>query len=224
MLNLVQWVLYNRNSSLSNASSFPTNNDTALTSANNTLTPSLSPSASPQASSGKRLIIFHICEVNNFKELEQFLQDTNNLYGISTIMLDGSQGFKVALQSLCDMFASIHTIDAVFMGVRKSDPHGSQQGFFEKTSGGWPNMMRVNSILEWEYRDVWAFLLCLQIPYCTLYDLGYTSLGCVHNTQPNPALQVISSDAHKQHNTQFMPAYMLRDGSKERDSRIIVKK
>jgi len=55
----------------------------------------------------------------------------------------------------------------------------------------------------------------LDIPYCALYDLGYTSLGGTTDTHPNPALQVedFESEGGK---TKYRPAYDLVEDMEER--------
>lgn len=48
--------------------------------------------------------------------------------------------------------------------------------------------MRINPVLNWAYRDVWAYLRQLDALVCPLYYKGYTSLGSTQDTEPNPAL------------------------------------
>ena len=37
----------------------------------------------------------------------------------------------------------------------------------------------VNPIIEWSDTDVWEFIRANGIPYCSLYDEGFTRLGCI---------------------------------------------
>ncbi|MFV0515800.1 MAG: phosphoadenosine phosphosulfate reductase family protein [Aminipila sp.] len=37
----------------------------------------------------------------------------------------------------------------------------------------------LNPIIDWEDDDVWEFIHTRDIPYCKLYDQGYTRLGCI---------------------------------------------
>lgn len=37
----------------------------------------------------------------------------------------------------------------------------------------------VNPIIDWLDEDVWEFIHEYKIPYCKLYDEGYTRLGCI---------------------------------------------
>ena len=58
------------------------------------------------------------------------------------------------------------------------------------------------------------FIRHLAIPYCSLYDLGYTSLGGTTDTHPNPALKASSSDDAE--TPAFRPAYELVEDEAER--------
>ncbi len=46
---------------------------------------------------------------------------------------------------------------------------------------GWDpkfKLVKVNPLLEWTHRDVWAFVVANKIPYNPLHDQGYPSIGC----------------------------------------------
>ncbi|KIJ06065.1 hypothetical protein PAXINDRAFT_103521 [Paxillus involutus ATCC 200175] len=106
----------------------------------------------------------------------------------------GGEGMRRALQMYKDICPQI---EAVLIGTRRSDPHGANLTYKNRTDSGWPSFERINPIINWSYSDVWTFLRRLNVPYCSLYDQGYTSLGSIYNTFPNPALLVpdsVSSD------------------------------
>jgi FAD synthetase len=74
--------------------------------------------------------------------------------------------------------------------------------------------------------DLIQFIRHLNIPYCKLYDAGYTSLGGTDDTHPNPALaqqpqpppNATSSGPAKNgtDTPKFRPAYELEDDYEER--------
>jgi phosphoadenosine phosphosulfate reductase len=46
---------------------------------------------------------------------------------------------------------------------------------------GWDkkfNLVKVNPLLRWSHRDVWAFIVAHDVPYNPLHDHGYPSIGC----------------------------------------------
>ena len=45
-------------------------------------------------------------------------------------------------------------------------------------------LVKVNPLLGWTKRDVWAFIVKHAIPYNPLHDQGYPSIGCWPCTQP----------------------------------------
>lgn len=122
-------------------------------------------------------------------------------------------------------------IQAIFIGLRYDDPHGPNVQVRAKCDPSWPPIMRIHPLLQWTYSDVWNFLRCPLlrsgtssappyvggfqhgVPYCKLYDQGYTSLGSQYNTVPNPTLKMPNDLSYK-------PAYLLTDGSLERAGRL----
>lgn len=80
-----------------------------------------------------------------------------------------------------------------------------------RTDNNWPDFIRVHPLLDWTYHDIWNFILQHHIPYCKLYDMGYSSLGDLENSRPNPSLIV---------NGGFLRPWELHDETRERASRL----
>ena len=45
-------------------------------------------------------------------------------------------------------------------------------------------MVKVNPLLHWTKKDVWAYIMKHDIPYNPLHDMGYPSIGCQPCTRP----------------------------------------
>jgi len=179
-----------------------------------------------------RLIYFTSPE--EFPEVNTFINDTEKQYCLNLKRYDNgiSKGLAEQIKLLGD-----GRTPAFVLGTRKGDPNCGNQEAFSPSSSWMPAFMRVNPILDWEYGHVWHFLRSFSLPYCSLYDEGYTSLGKVGDTKPNPALRrkkAISSKLDKDNdvvitdseneNHEYWPAYMLQDWNLERAGRLDKKK
>ena len=45
-------------------------------------------------------------------------------------------------------------------------------------------LVKINPLLSWSHKDVWAFAVENEVPYNPLHDQGYPSIGCWPCTQP----------------------------------------
>lgn len=81
------------------------------------------------------------------------------------------------------------SIKAILLSTRRHDPFSDTLCTFSPTDPVWPHYMRVKPILDWHHANVCYFIRECKVPYCSLYDEGYTSLVSSQNTNPNPALK-----------------------------------
>jgi len=100
------------------------------------------------------------------------------------------------------------------MGTRSTYPKAEHLKYFTPTDEGWPQFIRICPLLDWGYCEIWNFIKKLELPYCPLYDKGYSSIGGKHNTKQNPKLQ--NGDT-------YLPAHCLQEENEERSGRDFIK-
>lgn len=54
-------------------------------------------------------------------------------------------------QGLQAYLADRPSIQAIFVGTRRTDPHGENLKHFDPTDAGWPPFMRVHPVVDWHY-------------------------------------------------------------------------
>jgi FAD synthetase len=152
---------------------------------------------------------------NEFPEILNHIEESEKVFDLQLKKYDCciSQGLQIHIDQLGKGSC------AFILGTRKSDPNCDNQEFFSPSSS-WVSatFMRVNPIINWDYGHVWHFLRLFDLPYCSLYDQGYTSLGKTTDTLPNPALMRTNTQPLLNKST-YLPAYLLSDWKLERAGR-----
>lgn len=122
------------------------------------------------------------------------------------------------------LYLSAHpSVRAIFVGTRRTDPHGTHLTHFDMTDGKWPRFMRIHPVIDWHLDEIWTFLRSPHLAdkkkgqnvldYCQMYDEGYTSLGGVNDTLRNPRLKVVDPETGRE---TWKPAYCLVEDDEER--------
>lgn len=153
-----------------------------------------------------KLDSIYINSEDQFPQLTDFIAESTNYYHLNSIMIKCSlkKGFEHYLKQINT------NIRAIIVGIRYSDPYGSELKYEQTTDHNWPDFLRIHPILHWTYVEIWDFLVGTNLDYCEMYDLGYTSLGGISNTVPNPYLKVEGKE-------EYLPAYMLTERADERE-------
>lgn len=178
---------------------------------------------SPELSLDRPRVIY-FDHKDEFPEILALLRETVRDCDLDMIAFEEGISFGQGLQIIVDNNFVSGTKGPVspmafVLGTRSTDPNAAGQGHFAPSSHYMPPFMRVNPVLEWQYGHVWHFLRIFKLPYCELYDAGYTSLGTTKDTKPCPALAVAGS-SKSDSVPRFWPAYMLQDWDLERAGRV----
>lgn len=147
-----------------------------------------------------------------FEEVEEFIEHCRRYYNIKIRSIKGD--IKMTLSQICE---EDHNIKACIMGSRQTDPYCESLKSMQETDPGWPKLMRINPLLSWNCSDIWEYLQKNDVPYCSLYDRGYTSIGDKTNTIPNPNLKRTGTSGE----ISYIAAYHLQNADKlERAGRL----
>ncbi|KAJ6010935.1 hypothetical protein N7451_002347 [Penicillium sp. IBT 35674x] len=152
-----------------------------------------------------------------FPEVEDFVVSSAKAYHLSITKYTTEPPHTTLRSSFEDYLALHPGVRAIFVGTRRTDPHGAKLTHFDRTDGGWPDFMRIHPVIDWNYAEIWAFIRHLGLEYCRLYDMGYTSLGGTSDTLPNPRLKM--QDEQKDGEGGYLPAYKLMQDLEERAGR-----
>ena len=146
-----------------------------------------------------------------FPAQDSFVAKSNSYYHLS-LSRHSHPSMRLAFSSYLSSPEGA-SVEAIFVGTRRTDPHGANLTPFDMTDHGWPTFMRVHPVLEWHYAEVWAFLRELDVEYCDLYSQGFTSLGGREDTRPNPMLAIKDTEGVV---VGYRPAYELVKDREER--------
>ncbi|KAM6508865.1 3'-phosphoadenosine 5'-phosphosulfate sulfotransferase [Fusarium solani] len=160
-----------------------------------TATNGTSNSATPE-----KLQAVYIVAAHPFPEIDEFVESSSAEYNleVARYVLSMKKGLEIYLEER-------PSIKAIFVGTRRTDPHGENLTHFDPTDSGWPAFMRVHPHKFGHLSDIWESHI---VP---LYDQGYTSLGGKKDTHPNPHLK-----KEGQNGEGFRPAYELTADDEER--------
>lgn len=114
--------------------------------------------ADPNASPDTAIKCVYIQAKHPFQEVEDFVESSVKLY--SLCLLEYAKPMKAAF---ADYLHDTPAVKAIFVGTRRTDPHGEHLQHFDPTDHGWPEFMRIHPVIDWHYVDIWTVSLTLAI-------------------------------------------------------------
>jgi|SRR3990167_2138329 len=132
-------------------------------------------------------------EEDPFPECETYMDDIKRIFRMEVLTLKNAENLTKSKFMKAGMVRLVqeNKLKAVIMGSRKTDPYCGNLTYFSKSSteDGWPTFIRILPIIDWDFKELWKFFHDCKVPYCSLYDKGYTYLGDRQDSVPNPYLR-----------------------------------
>ncbi|KYK58810.1 FAD synthetase [Drechmeria coniospora] len=81
-----------------------------------------------------------------FPEMDAFVASSAAEYHLQVTR------YTIPMRSALELYlADRPSIRAIFVGTRRTDPHGEKLSHFDHTDAGWPPFMRVHPVIDWHY-------------------------------------------------------------------------
>lgn len=138
--------------------------------------------------------VLHIDTTVDFPEIYAFIDKMSRLWNFSYLRERNQEALqKISIASnrydcctelkikTLEMAIAKYGIDYLFVAIRADEQEARKQEAHFVDRG---NHIRVHPILDFTESDIWTYIKSYNIPYCSLYDRGYRSLGCVPCTKP----------------------------------------
>jgi FAD synthetase len=118
------------------------------------------PRASTSPSLHQPLQAVYIVPPDPFPEVEDFVATSATEYHLDLTRY--ALPMRSALEAYLGEKAAVK---AIFMGTRRTDPHGEFLTHFNPTDKDWPQFMRVHPVIDWHYVEIWAVSLSRLCPF-----------------------------------------------------------
>jgi FAD synthetase len=109
------------------------------------------PPSSTVASPARPLQAIYIVSSCPFAEVEDFVEESAVKYHLDL------KRYALPMRPALEAYSEDKpAVKAIFLGTRRTDPHGEFLTHFDPTDAGWPQFMRVHPVIDWHYVEIWA--------------------------------------------------------------------
>lgn len=99
----------------------------------------------------KRLQSVYIISPHPFAEVDEFVDSSSTDY-----QLDLARYAMPMKAAFAQYMKDKTSVKAIFVGTRRTDPHGQLLTHFDATDHGWPPFMRIHPVIDWHYVEIWG--------------------------------------------------------------------
>ncbi len=93
----------------------------------------------------------YIVPPDAFPQVDSFVESSAKTYRLDL------RRFALPMRAALGAYLEVRpAVRAVFVGTRRTDPHGANLEHFDPTDAGWPDFMRVHPVIDWHYAEIWA--------------------------------------------------------------------